>query len=126
MKGRDAIASVLKQEGIDFVTCFPHNLIIESASDAGIRPILARTERVAVTMADGYARVSNGEKIGVVLVQQGPGSENAFSGVAQAFDDSIPLLLMPGGPPTRSGTCGSSGRTGGSPNAGRGWSPASR
>lgn len=101
MKGRDAIASVLKQEGIEFVTCFPHNLIIESAADMGIRPILARTERVAVNMADGYARVSNGEKIGVVLVQQGPGSENAFSGVAQAFDDSIPLLLMPGGPPTR-------------------------
>ena len=96
MKGRDAIARILKEEGVEWITCFPHNLIIESAAAIGIRPILTRTERVAVNMADGYTRVSNGERIGVFLVQAGPGAENAFSGVAQAYADSVPILALPG------------------------------
>jgi acetolactate synthase-1/2/3 large subunit len=50
-------------------------------------------------MADGYTRVNNGKRIGVCAVQQGPGVENTFGGVAQTFSDSSPVLVFPGGPP---------------------------
>ena len=48
-------------------------------------------------MADAYSRISNGERIGVAMVQHGPGAEHAFGGVAQAYADSVPLLLLPNG-----------------------------
>src|SRR5947199_4248945 len=50
-------------------------------------------------MADGYSRTSNGRRLGVVAVQQGPGAENAYAGIAQAFADGSPLLFLPGGNP---------------------------
>ena len=48
-------------------------------------------------MADGFSRINNGRRIGVFLMQAGPGAENAFGGVAQAFADSVPILLLPAG-----------------------------
>ena len=60
-------------------------------------PIVARTERTLVNMADGYSRATNGRRIGVAAVQHGPGAENAYAGVAQAFADGSPLLFLPGG-----------------------------
>lgn len=95
MKGGRLIAQVLKAEGVEYLFCFPNNPLIESVAEAGIRTILARTERVAVNIADGYTRVSNGRKTGVVAVQNGPGIENAFAGVAHAYADSVPVLLLP-------------------------------
>src|SRR5207248_6149657 len=77
--------------------CFPANTLIDACAAEGIRPILTRTERTLVNMADGYSRVSNGRRIGVAVVQHGPGCENAFAGLAQAFSDGVPLLFMPGG-----------------------------
>ena len=62
-------------------------------------PILTRQERAGVNMADGYSRIKNGNSIGVFTMQTGPGSENAFGGVAQAFADSVPILCLPGGQP---------------------------
>lgn len=102
MDGKTAVAKVLKKEGVDFVTCFPTNPVIEALAIEGIRPIKSRTERVAVGMADGFTRASFGRRNGVCLVQNGPGSENAFAGVAQAFADSVPILFMPGGYSRRS------------------------
>ena len=96
MQGKTALAGILKQEGVEFVFCFPSNPIIDAAASVGIRPIIARMERGAINMADGYTRVNNGSKNGVCLVQAGPGIENAFSGVAQAFADSSPILMLPG------------------------------
>ena len=78
MQGKDAIAKVLKSEGVEYLACFPVNAIIEGAASEGIRPICARTERVAVNIADGLSRVSSGRRIGVCAVQYGPGCENAF------------------------------------------------
>ncbi len=101
MDGKAAIARILKTEGIDFVTCFPYNPIIDAIAAEGIRTIMPRTERVAVGIADGFTRASFGRRIGVCLVQAGPGSENQFSGVAQAFADSVPILLLPSGYPRR-------------------------
>jgi len=97
MKGKTAIAKILKMEGVEYITGFPTNFIIEAGAEEGIRSIKTRTERVAVNIADGFTRASFGERIGVCAVQYGPGIENAFPGVAQAFSDSIPILVLPGG-----------------------------
>ena len=87
MKGIDAVARILKREGVRYLSCFPNSQLIDAATNAGIRPIMARTERVAVNIADGYARVSNGCSGMACTVQQSAGIENAFAGVAQAYSD---------------------------------------
>src|SRR4051794_2579425 len=97
MKAAAAVASVLKAEGTEFLFCFPVNALIDEAARLGVRPIVPRTERTLVNMADGYSRATNGRRIGVAAVQHGPGAENAYSGVAQAFADGSPLLFLPGG-----------------------------
>ena len=99
MKAAAAVASILKQEGVECLFCFPINQVIDAAAELGIRPVMARTERAVVGMADGYARVTNGRKIGVCTMQYGPGTENAFGGIAQAYSDSTPILCLPGGVP---------------------------
>ena len=50
-------------------------------------------------MADAFSRVNSGERIGVFTMQHGPGAENAFGGVAQAYGDSVPILVLPVGYP---------------------------
>ncbi|HEY8742740.1 MAG TPA: thiamine pyrophosphate-requiring protein [Chloroflexota bacterium] len=98
VNGVDAIAQILKQEGVEYLFSYPNHPLIDAAAKIGIRPIIARSEKTMINMADGYTRTTNGRRIGVCVVQEGPGIENAFGGVAQAFADSIPLLLLPGGP----------------------------
>ena len=98
MQGGQAIAQILQSEGVKHVFCFPFTPILEALSDAGIRPIVARQERVAENMADGFSRASNGQQLGVVTVQQAAGAENAFAGIAHAWTDSSPLLFLPGHP----------------------------
>jgi acetolactate synthase-1/2/3 large subunit len=93
----DAIVEVLKREGVDFLSCYPSTPIIEAAAAAEVRPIVCRQERVGVGIADGFSRISNGRRIGVFAMQYGPGAENAFSGVATAYSDSVPVLLLPMG-----------------------------
>ncbi len=97
MTGKTAIAKILKMEGVEFISGFPLNPIIDPSAEEGIRFITARTERVAVNIADGFTRASNGQRTGVCAMQYGPGIENAFSGVAQAFSDSVPILVLPMG-----------------------------
>ncbi len=97
MRVVDAIAEILKREGVEFLSCYPTNPLIEAAATAGIRPIICRQERVGVGIADGFSRVTNGKRIGVFTMQAGPGAENAFSGIATAYSDSVPVLLLPVG-----------------------------
>ena len=96
MQVRDAIAQILKIESVQEIFCFPFTPILDAVAKAGIRPIVARQERVAENMADGFSRTTNGDKIGVVTVQQNAGAENAFAGIAQAYTDSSPVLFLPG------------------------------
>ena len=96
MEVNDAIISILAREGEKQLFCFPDNPLIEAAARNGMRPIMTRTERTAVAMADGYTRVSNGRRTGVCTVQMGAGVENSFAGVAQANADSVPILFLPG------------------------------
>ena len=100
MRTLDAIAHILKKEGIEYLSAFPTTSVIESAADIGIRPIICRQERVGVGIADGYSRVTNGRPAGVFAMQYGPGAENAYAGVATAFSDAVPMLLLPLGHPT--------------------------
>jgi len=97
MRVVDGIAQILKQEGVQHVFCYPTNALIEACAAAGIRPIVCRQERVGMGMADGFSRTSNGKPLGVFTCQQGPGAENAFSGIATAFADSTPVLVLPHG-----------------------------
>ncbi len=96
MKAGAAIIDALKKEGTEYVFCFPQNPLIDLATAAGIRPLISRTERATINMADAYTRINNGHKIGVCIVQAGPGIENAYGGIAQAAADSTPLLILPG------------------------------
>jgi acetolactate synthase-1/2/3 large subunit len=97
MKIVDVIAEIVKREGVEFLSCYPTNTLIEAAASAGIRPIVCRQERVGVGIADGFTRVTNGRRIGVFTMQAGPGAENAFAGITTAYSDSVPVLLLPVG-----------------------------
>ena len=95
MKAPAAMIKLLQKEGVDRVFCFPNNPLIEAAACENVRPIIGRVERGVINMADGFTRMSNGRSTGVCLVQYGPGIENAFGGVAQAYADSVPILIIP-------------------------------
>jgi len=101
MKAVAAVAEILKREGTTFLIGYPVNPIIEAAAQADIRTIIVRQERTGLHMADAVSRITSGQKIGVFTMQHGPGSENAFGGVAQAYGDSVPIVVLPGGYPRR-------------------------
>jgi acetolactate synthase-1/2/3 large subunit len=101
MKAVEAIAEILKREGIDMILGYPVNHVLEYSARADIRSIICRQERIGLHMADAISRVTSGEKIGVFAMQHGPGSENAFGGVAQAYGESSPILVLPMGYATR-------------------------
>ena len=97
MKVVDAVAKVLKTEGVQYLFAYPVNPIIEAAAKLDIRPIIVRQERIGLHMADAMSRITSGKQIGVFCMQSGPGAENAFGGVAQAYGDSAPIVVLPMG-----------------------------
>lgn len=97
MKVVDAVAKVLKTEGVEYLFAYPVNPIIEAAAKVDIRTVIVRQERIGLHMADAMSRMTSGQQIGVFCMQSGPGSENAFGGVAQAYGDSAPILVLPMG-----------------------------
>jgi acetolactate synthase-1/2/3 large subunit len=99
MKVAAAIAEILKREGVEFLIGYPVNPIIEAAAEADIRTIIVRQERTGLHMCDAVSKISSGERIGVFAMQHGPGTENAFGGVAQSWGDSVPILVLPAGYP---------------------------
>src|SRR6516164_5208315 len=99
MNGAAVVAEILKREGTEFLACYPRNPLIEACAALNIRPILCRQERVGVGMADGYSRIKRGRKNGVFAAQAGPGIENAFPGIAQAYAENVPMLIIPAGLP---------------------------
>ena len=99
MNGADVIANILKREKTDFLACYPRNPLIDACAAIDIRTILCRQERVGVGMADGYSRIRHGRQNGVFAAQHGAGIENAFAGVAQAFSENVPVLVIPAGFP---------------------------
>ena len=97
MNGIDYIAQILKQEGVEWMSCFPSNPLISAAARVGIRPIAFRHERGAIMAADGFSRISDRQRFGVAAVQSQAGAENAMGGLAQANADNIPILVFVGG-----------------------------
>jgi acetolactate synthase-1/2/3 large subunit len=97
MKVAAAVAEILKREGVDTLFAYPRNGVIEEAAIAGIRTVIVRQERTGLHMADALSRLSRGKRMGVFAMQHGPGTENAYGGVAQAFSESVPLLVLPMG-----------------------------
>lgn len=97
MNVAETVADILKQEGVEYLFGYPLNPLIESAAKVDIRPVIARQERTGIHMADAYSRITAGNQIGVFCMQLGPGAENAFGGVAQAYGDSVPIVVLPMG-----------------------------
>jgi acetolactate synthase-1/2/3 large subunit len=90
-------AEILKREGVEYLLTYPLNPLTETAAAVNIRPIVVRQERIGVHMADAMSRLSSGDKVGVFCMQSGPGVENSFGAVAQAFSEGVPLVVIPGG-----------------------------
>jgi len=87
----------MKREGCEYLLAYPLNPLTESCAAAGIRPIIVRQERIAGHMADAIARLTSGEKVGVFAMQSGPGVENSFGAVAQAYAEGVPMVVIPAG-----------------------------
>ena len=94
----DVIAEILKRERVKTLFVYPLTPLTEFAAAADIRPIVVRQERVACAMADAAGRLSSGADVGVFACQGGPGIENAFGAVAQAFSEGVPLVIIVPGP----------------------------
>ena len=101
MKAVEAIAEILKREGVEILLAYPVNHVIEYAARLDIRTVIVRQERIGLHMADAISRLSSGKKIGVFAMQHGPGAENAFGGVAQAYGESVPIVVLPMGYPRK-------------------------
>ncbi len=92
-------AEILKREGVEVLFTYPLNPLTESCAAVNIRPIVVRQERVGVHMADAMSRMTSGDKVGVFCCQVGPGIENAFGAVAQAWSEAVPMVVIPGAYP---------------------------
>ncbi|MEN9704771.1 MAG: Acetolactate synthase isozyme 3 large subunit, partial [Pseudomonadota bacterium] len=92
-----AMAEILKREGVNYLFGYPRNALLDAAAKKDIRTIIVRQERTGLHMADAVSRLTRGQTIGAFCMQHGPGAENAYGGVAQAFADSVPILVVPQG-----------------------------
>ena len=99
MNSIEYVASILKQEGVEWMACYPSNPLIEAVAKEGIRPVAFRHERGAVMAADGFSRLSDRKRFGVVAMQSQAGAENSVGGLSQAYADNVPILVLPGGNP---------------------------
>ena len=102
LTGAEIMVRCLQEEGVDHIFGYPGGAVLylydELFKQDKVKHILVRHEQAAVHAADGYARSSN--KVGVVLVTSGPGVTNAVTGIATAYMDSIPMVIISGQVPT--------------------------
>ena len=99
IEAADLLVSYLEQIGVEYVFGVPggaieplYNALARSERRGGVRAVVARHETGAAFMADGYARETG--KIGVCCATAGPGSTNLITGVACAFENEIPMLVI--------------------------------
>lgn len=97
MQVQDVIAEILKREGVDSLIGYPINPLFDAAARADLRTVIVRQERIGVHMADAFSRMNSGRRIGVFTMQNGPGTENSFGAVAQAYSESVPMVIIAGG-----------------------------
>ncbi|MFZ5562471.1 MAG: biosynthetic-type acetolactate synthase large subunit [Thermodesulfobacteriota bacterium] len=99
--GAQILMKVLKEEGVETIFGYPGGAVLDIYNElmnTNFKHILVRQEQGAVHAADAYARVSG--KTGVCLVTSGPGATNTITGVASAYCDSIPVVILTGQVPT--------------------------
>ena len=99
--GSQIIVECLKKEGVDTLFNYPGGAVLplfDELQHAPFRQLLVRHEQAAVHAADGYARATG--KVGVAVVTSGPGATNTVTGIATAFMDSIPIIILTGQVPT--------------------------
>src|SRR3979490_2375916 len=102
LSGAEITIRCLQEEGVEFIFGYPGGAVLplydELFKQEKVKHILVRHEQGAIHAADGYSRST--EKIGVALVTSGPGVTNAITGIATAYMDSIPLVIITGQVPT--------------------------
>jgi len=101
LTGAQILMEVLKEEGVDPIFGYPGGAVIDiydALAKTDIRHILVRHEQGAVHAADGYARAAG--RVGVCLVTSGPGVTNTITGIASAYMDSVPMVILSGQVPT--------------------------
>ncbi|QKM64594.1 acetolactate synthase 3 large subunit [Polynucleobacter tropicus] len=102
MIGAEMLVHALHKEGVEYVWGYPGGSVLfiydEIFKQDKFEHILVRHEQAAVHAADGYARATG--KVGVALVTSGPGVTNAVTGIATAYTDSIPMVIISGNVPT--------------------------
>ncbi len=101
LTGSQILLESLQKEGVDTVFGYPGGAVIniyDDLFDSPIEHVLTRHEQAAVHAADGYARCTG--KVGVVVATSGPGATNTVTGIATAYMDSIPLVVITGQVPT--------------------------
>lgn len=102
LTGAEITVRCLQKEGVDHIFGYPGGAVLyiydELFKQDKVKHVLVRHEQAAVHAADGYARSSN--RVGVALVTSGPGVTNAVTGIATAYMDSIPLVIISGQVPT--------------------------
>nr|WP_240702812.1 biosynthetic-type acetolactate synthase large subunit [Thermodesulfobacterium sp. TA1] len=103
MTGAKMVIEALKREGVEVLFGYPGGAILDIYDELykapEIKHVLVRHEQGATHAADGYARSTG--KVGVVLVTSGPGATNTVTGIATAYMDSIPIVVLTGQVPTR-------------------------
>jgi len=98
----NGLVRILKKEGVEWVSTFPTHVFGNACGEEGVKNLMMRDERYAVAVADGYSRVSDGKAIGVCSVMGGTnaaGAQMAYGALAQAYEDSVPLLCLTDGVP---------------------------
>jgi len=102
LSGAEMVVRSLRDEGVKYIYGYPGGAVLHIYDalfkEKAIEHILVRHEQAATHMADGYARATG--KAGVVLVTSGPGATNAITGIATAFMDSIPMVVISGQVPS--------------------------
>jgi len=102
LSGAEIVVQSLKDEGVECVFGYPGGSVLHIYDaifkQQDVKHILVRHEQGATHAADGYARSTG--KPGVVLVTSGPGATNAVTGIATAYMDSIPMVVLTGQVPT--------------------------
>jgi thiamine pyrophosphate-dependent acetolactate synthase large subunit-like protein len=97
IKAANGVARILKQEGVPWVSCYPTNHVNNALGEEGVRILMMGEERFAVAVADAYSRVTCGKKIGVCTVMSNlnaAGIQMAYGAIAQAWEDSSPILVI--------------------------------
>ena len=98
LSGADMLIRALQDEGVEYLFGYPGGAVLHIYdalfNQEKIKHILVRHEQGATHMADGYARATG--RTGVVLVTSGPGATNAITGIATAYMDSIPMVVISG------------------------------